>query len=55
MDKQCCDISFTEVENGYRIDIIGEGVKDKCKTVFENCCTEEKIQECLQSCCGTKK
>lgn len=55
MAKNCCNISVAEVENGYRVDITGEHVKDECKTIFENCCTEEKIRSCIQSCCGSKE
>jgi len=55
MNKNCCDVKVTEVENGYRIEVTGEGVKEKCKTVFENCCTEENIKKCFQGCCGTNE
>jgi len=53
MNKDCCDIKVTEVENGYRVDITGEGVKEKCKTAFDSC-SEENIKKCIQSCCGSK-
>ena len=55
MEKGCCDIKFKETENGYTIEIKGEGIKEKCKSVFENCCTEEKIRSCIQSCCESKE
>ena len=55
MEKQCCNINVTELENGYRCEVTGEDVKEKCKSVFENCCTEEKINKCFEGCCGTKE
>lgn len=43
MEKDCCQIKATEIENGYRIEITGENIKN-C-----NCC------EMLKSFCGTQK
>jgi hypothetical protein len=54
MDKDCCSINVTELENGYRFEITGDDLKEKCKTVMENCCTKENIKNCFSSCCGTK-
>ncbi len=55
MGNECCDFKVTETENGYRIDITGKDVKEKCQSVLDNCCTEENIKKCFQSCCGTKE
>ncbi len=52
MGKDCCDVKVTEVENGYRVDITGEGIKEKCKAVFENCGIEGNIKKCFEKCCG---
>ena len=52
MNKDCCDIKVTEVENGYRIEIQGEGVNEKCKSVFEDYCSEENIKKYFEKCCG---
>lgn len=54
MKNDCCNINVTEVENGYRIEITGKDVKEKCETVFENCCSDENIKKCFQGCCGSK-
>ena len=52
MNKDCCDIKVTEIENGYRIEIQGEEVSEKCKSVFENYCSEENIKKKVEECCG---
>jgi len=52
MNKDCCNINVKELENGYSIEITGKDVKTKCKAVFESCCTDEKIKDCIKSCCG---
>jgi hypothetical protein len=54
MNKDCCDIKVTELKSGYRIDITGEDVKEKCKSVLENCCTDESLKKCFQACCVGK-
>ncbi len=51
MNKDCCDIKVSEIENGYRIEIQGEGVNEKCKSVFENYCSEENIKKYFEKCC----
>lgn len=52
MEKKCCDLKVTELDNGYRIEITGEAVKDKCKVILENCCSKEHIKKCFDNCCG---
>ncbi len=54
MKKGCCDVKVTEIENGYRIEVTGDGIKERCKAVFENCCSQGNIEKCLQACCGVK-
>jgi len=54
MDKKCCSFDVTELENGYRVEITGDDIKDKWKTIFEKCCTDEKIKDCFSACCGKK-
>ncbi len=54
MEKKCCSVNVTELEDGYRFEITGDELKDKCKTVFENCCTAENIKKYFPACCGTK-
>ncbi len=56
MGQDCCDIKVTELDKGYRIEITGEDVKEKCKTIVENCCTgetpwAEMMKSCMPSCC----
>ena len=55
MKKECCNIKVTETDKGFQIEIEGEHVKEKCKTVFENCCSDENIKNCFESCCGPAK
>ncbi|HAK89978.1 MAG TPA: hypothetical protein DHV16_06445 [Nitrospiraceae bacterium] len=54
MEKQCCSANVTELENGYRLEITGQDVKEKIKTIFEKCCTDGNMKNMFQSCCGTK-
>ena len=55
MMNDCCDIKVTEVENGYRIEVTGDDVKEKCKDIFDNCCSAESIKKCCEACCEPKK
>ena len=55
MDKKCCSFDVTELENGYRIEVTGDDIKEKWKTIFEKCCTDEKIKNCFSACCGKKQ
>lgn len=48
MEKKCCNVSVTELEDGYRLDVTGQEVKGKCKTMFEKCCTDENMKSCFQ-------
>lgn len=54
MEKQCCNASITELENGYRLEITGDEIKGKCKTIFEKCCTDGNIKNIFQCCGGSK-
>jgi hypothetical protein len=54
VDKKCCSFDVTELENGYRVEITGDDIKEKWKTIFEKCCTDEKIKNCFSACCGKK-
>ena len=51
MKKECCDVKVIEIENGYRIEIKGDDVKDKCKSVIEKCCNEEAAEKRFEACC----
>ncbi|MEW6075487.1 MAG: hypothetical protein AB1530_04175 [Candidatus Omnitrophota bacterium] len=55
MEKSCCDCKVTETDNGYRIEITGDSVKEKCKAVFDNCCSPGNIAKCFQGWCGSKE
>ena len=54
MDKKCCGFDVTETENGYRVEITGDDIKGKCKTMFEKCCADEKMKTWFSTCCGKK-
>ena len=41
MEKECCNFKVTETEDGLRIDVKGEGLKEKCEDFIKNCCGEE--------------
>ncbi len=55
MDKKCCNFDVTETEKGYRIEVTGDDLKEKCKTMFEKCCSDEKMKNWFGSCCGKKQ
>ncbi len=56
MKKECCDIKITETKNGYRLEITGDGVKDKYKSFFMNCCeSSDSRKELIEKCCPPKK
>ncbi|MBI5196487.1 MAG: hypothetical protein HZA10_09210 [Nitrospirae bacterium] len=55
MEKECCNIKITGTEDGLRIDIKGEGLKEKCEAVFKNCCSDDTKKSGFQSCCGSGK
>ncbi len=46
MEKDCCQINVTELDNGYRIEITGDDVKEDIK---ENCNCWEYIQKCCSN------
>ena len=51
MKKECCNFKVAETEKGFCIEIEGENIKEKCKQMFENCCTVEKKEDSGKSCC----
>ena len=55
MEKECCNVKVTETEDGYRIDVKGEDLKEKFETVFKNCCGDEMKKKVFQFCCGSGK
>ena len=55
MEKECCNVKVTETEDGFRIDVKGEGLKEKFETVFKNCCGDEMKKKGFQFCCGSGK
>ena len=55
MEKECCNVKVTETDDGLRIEIKGEGVKEKAATMLRNCCGEETGKKGFQCCCGSGK
>lgn len=51
MKKDCCNIKVTETENGYNLEITGDDIKEKCKSILENCCSGDKKKDSGRSCC----
>ena len=54
MGKGCCDVKVSELKDGYRIEVTGKGVKEKCRSLIENCCSQEHIERCFQAWCPQK-
>ena len=50
MKKDCCRVCVTEIENGYRIEITGDSMKDK----FAGCCNAEDgvVKKNSSGCCA---
>ena len=43
MDKDCFQIKATEIENGYRVEITGENIKDwNCLQILRSFCDKQK-------------
>ena len=42
-----CEVKVTELENGYQVQVTGEGVKDALKA--------EGLKKCIQACCSGEK
>ena len=43
MEKECCNIKATEIENGYRIEITGVNIKDNnCMQMLKSFCDKHK-------------
>ncbi len=55
MDKKCCSFDITETDTGYRIEITGDDLKEKCKNMFAKCCTDETTKNWFATCCGKKQ
>ncbi len=41
MEKECCNIKFTETDKGFRAEVTGDEIKEKCKLMIENYCKED--------------
>ncbi len=55
MDKDCCNIKVTETQKGYRFEISGKEIKDKCKAFMEKCRAGGKPwEEFIKKCCPSK-
>jgi hypothetical protein len=53
MEKDCCNMKVTEIENGYCIEITGKNVKEKYAKLMKNCCSDVKsCEEILMKCCS---
>ncbi len=55
MEKECCNVNVTETEDGLRIEIRGEALKEKAATLLKNCCGEDVGRKGLSFCCGSGK
>ncbi len=51
MEAKCCKIDVTPIEGGYRIEITGDCVTEKCADMLKQCCGSEcSDDECCCSC-----
>ena len=55
MEKACCNVKVTETEDGLRVDIQGEDLKEKAGAFFDKCCGEGSGKKGFNFCCGTDK
>ncbi|MBI5184592.1 MAG: hypothetical protein HZA01_02555 [Nitrospinae bacterium] len=54
MEKECCNVKVTEIDNGFRVEITGKEIKEKCRDVMENCRMGGKPwKEFLANCCSS--
>lgn len=55
MEKECCNCKVTETEDGFKVEVKGEGLKEMVKSAFKNCCGENDDKKGFQFCCGSGK
>jgi hypothetical protein len=55
MEKQCCNVRVSELEDGFRIEVTGQDVKTRCASMIEKCCTGENMKTCSQIFGGSGK
>jgi hypothetical protein len=54
MEKECCNIKITELDDGYRFEITGKELKEKCNCleILRNCCGQQPVAAGKKnSCC----
>ncbi len=53
MERECCNIKIDELDNGYRVEITGKDLKEKCNCleVLKNCCAGQKTAASEKSNC----
>lgn len=52
MEKECCQIKVTKIENGCRIEITGENIKDgNCCQMLKSFCDTQKKTDDKGCCC----
>ncbi len=55
MEKGCCDIRVTETEEGFKVEVKGEGLKERCRAILKNLCSADLKNKGFQFCCGSGK
>ena len=55
MKKECCNVKFSEMKDGYSIEVTGKDVKKKCAAFLKDCCPGKDFSKHIQACCAEKK
>jgi hypothetical protein len=53
MEKECCQVKVTELDDGYRFEITGKDIKGKynCWEIFQKCCEKQQKDGDSSACC----
>jgi hypothetical protein len=53
MEKECCQVNVTELDDGYRIEITGKNIKERCNCweLIEKCCKDRRTASSGEDCC----
>ena len=52
MEKECCNVKVVETDNGLRIELTGDKVKEKYKAIVEKCCDGDCCADFFKKFCS---